>query len=100
VLREALAIFEELGTPAWTDRARQELARLPERRTDHALTPTEERVARLAAEGLTNRQIAERTFLNLKTVEVNLTRVYRKLGVRRAALASKLEQSRVGDTST
>ena len=50
-----------------------------------SLTPTEETVARLAAEGLTNREIAERTFLSPKTVEVNLTRVYRKLGVRRAA---------------
>ena len=59
------------------------------------LTPTEERVARLAADGLTNREIAERTFLSPKTVEVNLTRIYRKLGVRRAALATRLAE--IGD---
>ena len=53
-----------------------------------------ERMAELmAAEGLTNREIAERTFLSPKTVEVNLTRVYRKLGVRRAALANRLAES-------
>ena len=68
-------------------RSRRARARSPDRQPT-GLTPTEERVARLAAEGLTNREIAERAFLSLKTVEVNLTRVYRKLGVRRAALAS------------
>jgi DNA-binding NarL/FixJ family response regulator len=42
-------------------------------------------------EGLTNREIADRVFVSPKTVEVNLTRIYRKLGVRsRAALASRL----------
>jgi DNA-binding CsgD family transcriptional regulator len=54
------------------------------------LTPTEKRIARLAAEGLTNREIADRIFLSPKTVEVNVTRIYRKLGVRsRALLASR-----------
>ena len=95
-LAEAQAAFEELGTPVWADRARAELARVPVRRTPDGqdptgLTPTEERIARLAVEGLTNREIADRTFLSPKTVEVNLTRVYRKLGVRsRAVLASRL----------
>src|SRR5262249_34136337 len=90
-LREALATFEELGTPIWAERARNELARLPLRRTSTDLTPTEERIARLAVAGLTNREIADRTFLSPKTVEVNLTRVYRKLGVRsRTVLASRL----------
>lgn len=89
-LQEALATFEELGTPVWAERARAELARIPERRSGTELTPTEERIARLAAAGLTNREIADRAFLSPKTVEVNLTRVYRKLGVRsRAALAGR-----------
>ena len=45
----------------------------------------------MAASGLTNREIAERAFLSPKTVEVNLTRVYRKLGVRsRTALSGRL----------
>jgi DNA-binding CsgD family transcriptional regulator len=94
-LTEALDIFENVGTPIWAERVRIELARIPDHRTSAGLTPTEERVARLAAEGLTNQEIAERAFLSLKTVEVNLTRVYRKLGVRRAALAQRLAETRV-----
>ena len=75
----------------WADRARAELARIPHRVAATGLTPTEERIARLAVTGLTNREIADRTFLSPKTVEVNLTRIYRKLGVRsRAVLASRL----------
>ncbi|HEY7174138.1 MAG TPA: AAA family ATPase [Micromonosporaceae bacterium] len=90
-LHEALAAFEELGTPIWAERARNELARLPLHRAGTGLTPTEERIARLAVAGLTNREIADRTFLSPKTVEVNLTRVYRKLGIRsRTVLASRL----------
>jgi DNA-binding NarL/FixJ family response regulator len=92
-LREALSSFEALQTPAWAERARSELARIPDHQSAGSLTPTEERVARLAAEGLTNREIAERAFLSPKTVEVNLTRVYRKLGVRRAALANRLAET-------
>jgi DNA-binding NarL/FixJ family response regulator len=44
-----------------------------------------ERIAALAASGLTNRQIAERCFVSPKTVEANLARVYRKLGIRTRA---------------
>lgn len=92
---QALRTFEELGTPVWADRARSELARIPQRRPAEpdpaVLSPTEENIAELAAAGLTNREIADRIFLSPKTVEVNLTRVYRKLGVRsRAELASRL----------
>jgi DNA-binding NarL/FixJ family response regulator len=94
-LHEALTVFEELGAQIWADRARAELARIPLRRTATGLTPTEERIARLAVEGLTNREIADHTFLSPKTVEVNLTRVYRKLGVRsRTLLASRLPDHR------
>jgi DNA-binding CsgD family transcriptional regulator len=46
-----------------------------------ALTPAERRVAQLAAEGLTNRQIAESLWVTLKTVEVHLGRSYGKLGI-------------------
>ncbi|RKQ91634.1 regulatory LuxR family protein [Solirubrobacter pauli] len=46
-----------------------------------ALTPAERRVAQLAAEGLTNRQIAETLWVTLKTVEVHLGRSYSKLGI-------------------
>ena len=73
-LRGALSVFEDLHASVWAARTRAELARIQGHATDRVLTPTEERVARLAAEGLTNREIAERAFLSLKTVEVNLTR--------------------------
>jgi DNA-binding CsgD family transcriptional regulator len=90
-LSEALQTFEDLETPVWAERARVELARIPKRLAGTGLTPTEAAIARLAVEGLTNREIADRTFLSPKTVEVNLTRIYRKLGVRsRVALASRL----------
>jgi DNA-binding CsgD family transcriptional regulator len=93
--REALCAavdaFDELGAVVWARRARGELSRIPVRQAAEGLTPTEETIARLAAQGLSNREIADRAFLSPKTVEVNLTRVYRKLGVRsRAALASRL----------
>lgn len=56
-----------------------------------ALTPSELRIARLAAEGRSNREIAEREFLALRTIELHLTRSYRKLGIdSRAGLAGAL----------
>jgi len=54
---------------------------VPVRRAPADLTATEETIAQLAAEGLTNRAIAERIFVSPKTVESNLGRVYRKLGI-------------------
>jgi DNA-binding CsgD family transcriptional regulator len=91
-LREALRIFEELGASLWAERARGELARVGLHRREPAeLNETERRVAELAADGLSNQEIAQRAFLSVKTVEANLTRVYRKLGISsRAALARKL----------
>jgi DNA-binding CsgD family transcriptional regulator len=81
-LREALASFERMETPSWAERARAELARVGLR--PHApedLTETERRVARLAAEGMTNREVATAAFLAPKSVEQILSRVYRKLGI-------------------
>jgi DNA-binding CsgD family transcriptional regulator len=89
-LTAALTAFTELGTPIWAERARIELARIPQRQTDATLTPTEERIARLVGAGLSNKDIAERIFLSPKSVEANLTRIYRKLGVRsRSGLAGR-----------
>jgi DNA-binding CsgD family transcriptional regulator len=89
-LTEALQGFVDMRAAVWADRTRAELTRIPLRRNDSGLTPTEETIARLAVEGLTNREIADRVFVSPKTVEVNLTRIYRKLGVRsRAALANR-----------
>jgi DNA-binding CsgD family transcriptional regulator len=46
-----------------------------------ALTASERRVAELAADGLTNRDVAQALFVTTKTVETHLGHVYRKLGV-------------------
>jgi DNA-binding CsgD family transcriptional regulator len=91
-LDEALLVFESVGATAWSTQVRDELARVNTRRAPATLTATEERVARLAAEGFTNRQIAERVFVSPKTVEANLARAYRKLGISsRAQLARSLD---------
>ena len=59
-----------------------------------ALTPSETRVARMAAEGMTNRDIAQALFVTPKTVEVHLSNAYRKLGVRsRRELQAALQQA-------
>jgi DNA-binding CsgD family transcriptional regulator len=92
-LRMARDAFAAIGAPVWTERAGAELARLGGRRPGGVtLTPTESTVAALAASGLSNREIAERAFLRVKAVEANLTRVYRKLGIRsRGGLARALQ---------
>ena len=81
-LQQALAIFEELGARLWAERARAELRRISGRRPSEELTETEERVARLAAEGRMNKEIAAALFMSVHTVEAHLTRVYRKLAIR------------------
>jgi DNA-binding CsgD family transcriptional regulator len=95
-LTAALVLFEGMGAPLWAEKARAELARVGRRTADSdELTATERRLAELAATGLTNREVAERAFVTVKTVEANLTRVYRKLGVRsRTALARALPAQR------
>jgi DNA-binding CsgD family transcriptional regulator len=92
-LREARDTFAKLGTTVWAERAETELARgLSIRGRDPGLTATEERVADLAVSGLTNRDIAAAIFVSHKTVEVNLSRVYRKLSIRsRAELYQALQ---------
>jgi DNA-binding CsgD family transcriptional regulator len=85
-LQEALDIFERLDVPLWADRARAELARAnvgP--RQSAQLTPSEQRVAELAASGMTNRDVAAALFISPKTVEANLARTYRKLGIKSRA---------------
>jgi DNA-binding NarL/FixJ family response regulator len=96
-LERAMAIFEELGAPQWLERARGEVSRIGGRQpaSEGALTATEERVAELAAAGRTNKQIAAELYLSERTVEANLTKVYRKLGVRsRTELASRAQVAR------
>ena len=63
-LHAALAEFEALGAAVWAGQARAELARAGRRpRAPDKLTETEQRVAELAAAGLTSRQIAEQAFI-------------------------------------
>ena len=91
-LNAAVAIFERLGAAPWLARTRAEASRVPVRRgSGEGLTPTEARVAELAARGASNREIAATLFIEVKTVEANLTRIYGKQGVRsRAGLATAL----------
>lgn len=91
-LSEALAEFDRIGAARWAEKSGQELARVGHPgATRDELTETESRLAELAASGLSNQEVAERAFVSVKTVEANLTRVYRKLGVKsRVGLANAL----------
>jgi DNA-binding CsgD family transcriptional regulator len=96
-LEQGADLAHRCGADALSARAREELVALGARprRTAFsgvaALTASELRVARLAAEGLTNREIAQRVIVSVKTVAGQLTSVYRKLDVHdRVALASML----------
>jgi DNA-binding CsgD family transcriptional regulator len=97
-LERALGIFESLPAPLWADRTRSELSRIGLRPpAPLALTATEERVAVLAASGHTNRQVAQALFLSPRTVEANLARVYRKLGLSsRAELGAAMARREPG----
>lgn len=94
VLTEAAQLFTQIGATGWADRTRNELRRVGHRTAGaDALTEGERLIAELAASGLTNREVAERAFVSVKTVEANLTRAYRKLGVRsRVGLANALQR--------
>jgi DNA-binding CsgD family transcriptional regulator/tetratricopeptide (TPR) repeat protein len=90
-IEDAMAAFTAIGTPLWAERAREELERLGLRPSAGQLTESESRIAALAASGATNREIASQLFVSVKTVEANLSRTYRKLGVRsRVELARRL----------
>ena len=97
-LREALQVFEALGARLWADRAREELARIGGRpATTSELTETERRVAELVATGVTNQEAADALFVSPRTVQSNLARVFRKLGVRsRSELAARLRPESTG----
>jgi DNA-binding CsgD family transcriptional regulator len=92
-LRGALGTFDLLGAALWSRRAAAELARVGLRTTSPLeLTVTEREVAALVSSGLTNREVAMRMFVSLRTVESNLSRIYRKLGIRsRTGLARSYE---------
>ena len=92
-LSRAVGIFDELGALPWAPRAREEHRRTAVRAAPEELSATELQIARLAASGLTNDAIAAAAFVSRKTVEANLGRAYRKLGIRsRAQLARALDE--------
>ncbi|MBB5956325.1 DNA-binding CsgD family transcriptional regulator [Saccharothrix tamanrassetensis] len=88
-LTDALTGFERLGAHGWAARARTELAALGSRPVARShdrdpaarLTPQELQVVRLAAGGLSNRDIAAQLFLSPRTVGHHLYRAYPKLGI-------------------
>jgi len=94
-LELAAAMFDAAGTPRWAEQARLEFTALGLRRgNEDTLTASEERVARLAASGLSNRDVAARLVISPKTVEAHLVRAYRKLGISsRAELGARLGRS-------
>ncbi|MFC8850879.1 MULTISPECIES: helix-turn-helix transcriptional regulator [unclassified Micromonospora] len=100
-LRAAAATFDALGATPWADRARSELRATGETRRRPldaltALTPQEQQIARLAAEGLSNREIGAQLFLSPRTVSTHLYRIYPKVHVRsRAGLARVITSSDV-----
>ncbi len=97
----AYTLFQEIHAVPWAQQAQAALEpardKSPEEATGDAdatalLTDTEARVAREVAEGASNREIAERLYLSVKTVEATLTRIYRKLEVRsRTQLARRMD---------
>ncbi len=99
-LRRAEEVFMTLGTPHWLERAQSELrasgATLRRGPEGQELTAGELRVARLVAQGRTNKDVAAALFLSAKTVEFHLGRAFRKLGVaNRTALAARLTELRM-----
>jgi DNA-binding CsgD family transcriptional regulator len=86
-LDEAMAIFEAMGATSWATMAATELDRCgagprPPATPVDQLTPQERQVARLVADGASNREVSARLFISVRTVESHLGRIYRKLGLR------------------
>jgi DNA-binding CsgD family transcriptional regulator len=104
-LEEALAVFDRMGAQLWAERTRAELKRISGRAASPgALTPAEERVAALVAEGKTNREVAAALYLSDRTVEGHLSHIFGKLGIRhrtelaRALQTRGIELSNTGET--
>jgi DNA-binding NarL/FixJ family response regulator len=100
----ALTIFLAAEAKPWTEQTERALARTEGTAAPPAeagLTSTEARIAGLVRDGASNREIAQRLYLSVKTVEATLTRVYRKLGVRsRTQLSSQLATRGFPDSVT
>jgi DNA-binding NarL/FixJ family response regulator len=103
-LREAVELSEHCGARPLARRAAEELrssrrALTPAKDNEHGLTRQENRIAVMAAQGLTNREIATALHLTRRTVELHLSGAYRKLGIPgRAELGGALAKSQRVDT--
>ena len=98
-LQRGLELAERCRAATLAERARSELKAAgarPRRAALHgpgALTPSERRVADLAAAGSANRDIAQALFVTVRTVELHLTHVYAKLGIKtRGEVAQALNE--------
>ena len=98
-LRAACELFAKHGMAAFAARAKVELRAVgeqvdvPRSGAPDTLTPQEGQIARLAASGATNQEIAAKLFLSASTVDYHLRKVFRKLGVsRRAQLPHALDR--------
>lgn len=96
-LDAAYTVFAEAHAKPWMAQAAQERGSGPAPAavpadTVERLTETECRIANQVAEGASNREIAERMYLSVKTVEAALTRIYRKLGIRSRTQLATLVQ--------
>jgi DNA-binding CsgD family transcriptional regulator len=96
LLSSAWETFDRLRARPWAERAARELAATGATASNHVtrrsdlLTPQELQVAKAAAAGATNRQIADSLFLSQKTVEFHLSAIYRRLELTRADLEQLL----------
>ncbi|HUP31721.1 MAG TPA: AAA family ATPase [Gaiellaceae bacterium] len=91
-LGQALDLFDTLGAPLWAEKAAAELARIPGRTPAAGeLSETQFQIGRLVAQGLSNKEVAARLFITVRTVESNLSKIYATLGIRsRTELAGRL----------
>lgn len=91
-LDQATARFESVGAPLWATRAREERARIGGRAAaTPGLTATERKIAELVRAGRSNAEVAQTLSISPKTVEWNLSKIYRKMHVgSRTELAAKL----------
>jgi DNA-binding NarL/FixJ family response regulator len=87
-LRDALKIFQDYDAELWVERTRAELRAAGEAvgavgpKTAATLTPQQEQIAQLVAEGATNREIAAQLVVSPRTVDHHLRNIFAKLGVR------------------
>ena len=99
-LRSAQITFDLIGASSWSEQARSELraagerTRAPGLSAQNVLSAQELQIARLAAEGLSNREIGERLYLSPRTIGSHLYRIFPKLEIiSRAQLAARIGQA-------